>query len=153
MKNKLNRNILHIIIRRKLGLIPNAVYFKVSFIVFLLVSSSSALAFPKYASSSYYHGRCSSSKVHYCNCFGFPLVSKSKLNRTFLYSSNVAEQTTEKLENVSKPQYLFSFMPVITASFMITANTVGAGTMVLPSVAEEPGFLPTCGIFAGKCSS
>ena len=41
-------------------------------------------------------------------------------------------------------------MPVLTTSLLITANTVGAGTMILPEVAAGPGFGPTCAMFGCK---
>lgn len=40
-------------------------------------------------------------------------------------------------------------MPIISTSLLITANTVGAGTMILPNVAAGPGFAAMVAAFVG----
>eukprot|EP00816_Leptocylindrus_hargravesii_P004405 CAMPEP_0196814974 /NCGR_PEP_ID=MMETSP1362-20130617/47147_1 /TAXON_ID=163516 /ORGANISM="Leptocylindrus danicus, Strain CCMP1856" /LENGTH=518 /DNA_ID=CAMNT_0042191785 /DNA_START=118 /DNA_END=1674 /DNA_ORIENTATION=+ len=40
-------------------------------------------------------------------------------------------------------------MPIISTSLLITANTVGAGTMILPDVAAGPGFAAMVAAFVG----
>lgn len=37
-------------------------------------------------------------------------------------------------------------LPVLSTSFLITANTVGATCLVIPDLAAGPGFAPTCGL-------
>ena len=39
---------------------------------------------------------------------------------------------------------------VMSSALLITGNTVGAGTIVLPEIATGPGMLPSTGLFLGK---
>ena len=56
----------------------------------------------------------------------------------------------EELGDISQNPLQDVMMPVLTTSLLITANTVGAGTMILPEVAAGPGFGPTCAMFGCK---
>lgn len=41
---------------------------------------------------------------------------------------------------------------VMTTALMITGTTVGAGALVLPEIASQPGLAVSTGLFLGKCS-
>lgn len=60
-----------------------------------------------------------------------------------------------KLDAPAEDQRVYGVMediilPVFSSSLLITANTVGAGTMILPEVAAGPGFVPTSEAFLGE---
>jgi hypothetical protein len=44
-----------------------------------------------------------------------------------------------------------SLAKVMTTALMITGNTIGAGSLVLPDIAAKPGLAASTGIFLGKC--
>jgi tyrosine-specific transport protein len=54
-------------------------------------------------------------------------------------------EPNESLSSVSS--ILSDVWPVVSAAFLITGNTVGAGCLVMPELAMGPGFLNTAGIF------
>ena len=41
------------------------------------------------------------------------------------------------------------WMPVLSASLLITGNTFGAGSLVLPQLAQQPGLAASSGVFVG----
>lgn len=43
-----------------------------------------------------------------------------------------------------------SVKPIIATSLLITGNTIGAGTLVMPEIAAGPGMALSTGVFVGK---
>lgn len=71
-----------------------------------------------------------------------PLASSS----VSVFEGELAIPTTK---SIPPPIDLESVYAVISCSLLVTGNTIGAGMIVLPEVAAEPGLLPSLGLFAG----
>jgi len=65
---------------------------------------------------------------------------------TTLVNTDSSPQTPQ--QQIVKFPSFEDIKPVLTTALLITGNTIGAGTLVIPEVAAKPGMAPTVAIFA-----
>ena len=79
-------------------------------------------------------------------------LSKYTLTGSNNAQSNLFEDREDGVSNIMSEAYQKpseSIGAILSCSLLVTGNTVGAGTMVLPDVASGPGMFPSLLVFIG----
>lgn len=76
------------------------------------------------------------------------VLSAASISDGFAPSDLIRYRTDDVLDSLSENAK--NFIPIISAAFLLTSNTVGASMMVLPDLARGPGLLVSSGLIGGE---
>lgn len=75
------------------------------------------------------------------------VTSLSKKRDNPLSASSLALEMEEEKVQLRVNSLLSEVLPVLSASLLVTGNTIGAGSLVLPDLVAGPGLAPSIGVF------